>query len=520
MSLRQKIILFFTAGVAIGLSILYFSAHLFILDHFKSLEDSQARENMQRTLHALTTFEDHLASRLADYAAWDDTYEYTLKPNKEYETHTLLNQTFFTNEFNVLLILNNEQEILFKKAVKLEEKKETFVSASLLEKIATDPLLSRALKQGDFSGIIKLNEGPILIASHPILKNDLMGSRAGTMIAGRYLDEKLIGELQDNTLLPIELADVKQIIVPKVAASSSQSPAIWLETNNTNDYSAYAALPDLHGQPAAILHITNDRYLYNQVKKSVFYLLILIAVAALLLLKGALSFVDRMVFRRLNRLMRNMVAIQQSNDLSARIRIRGKDEIASLEREFNTMMDSLDTFRQHITKLAYKDSLTHLPNRTFFYKEVSALLEKLKRSERMGAILFIDLDGFKQVNDEYGHDHGDLLLQKIADRIKGVIREQDMVSRLGGDEFIIFLFDLRNEKESTHIADRVCQVIVQPIDLNGVQVNVSASIGISLFPKDGQHPDELIKKADQAMYEAKKAGKNQLHIFEEKICQP
>ncbi|HEY9577691.1 MAG TPA: diguanylate cyclase [Pseudobacillus sp.] len=477
---------------------------------------------MQRVLHALATFEKHLVSRSLDYSAWDDTYEYALKPNKEYEKHNLFNQMFFTNEFNVLVILNNQQEILFKKAVRLEEEREAVVSKSLLKKLATDPILSHALKQGSFSGIIQLREGPMLIISQPILKSDLTGPRAGTMIVGHYLDDQVINELQDNTLLPVELVDLKRTAIPKEVKSnkprSIQLTTVWLDANKTDEYSAYAALPDLHGNPAAILHITDDRHLYNKGRKSVFYLLILIIVAALLLLKGALSFVDRLVFRRLNRLMKNMIAIQQSNDLSARIHVRGKDEIALLEHEFNTMMDSLDTFRRHITKLAYKDSLTHLPNRTFFYNEVSTLLEKLKKMARMGAVLFIDLDGFKQVNDSYGHDHGDLLLQKTAERIKGVTREQDIVSRLGGDEFIIFLFDLKNEEEAVCIADRICQTVVQPVDLNGAKAKVSASVGISSFPRDGQHPDELIKKADQAMYEAKRKGKNQLHVFNEKTA--
>ncbi|RJS60790.1 diguanylate cyclase [Bacillus sp. PK3_68] len=516
MSLRKKIILFFTAAVVIGLSVLYFSAHFFILTHFKALEDAQAKENMQRILHALTTFEEHLVSRSLDYSAWDDTYQYALKPNKMYEKNNLLNQTFFTNEFNVLLILNNEQKILFKKAIRLEEEREAVVSKSLLEKLATDPLLSRISKQDSFSGIIRLQEGPMLLVSQPILKSDLTGPRAGTMIVGHYLDKQLVDELRDDTLLPVELADLKRTVLPKEVESDDSSTIIWMDTQKTDEYSAYAALPDLHGNPAAILHIKADRHLYNQGRKSVFYLLLLIVAAALLLLKGALSFINRMVFRRLNRLMKNMIAIQQHNDLSARIRVRGKDEISLLELEFNTMVDSLENYRRHIMNLAYKDSLTHLPNRTFFYSEVSMLLDNLKGMKRMGAMLFIDLDGFKDVNDSYGHDQGDLLLQKTAVRIKGVIREQDIVSRLGGDEFIVFLFDLRSEEEAACIANRICQLVAQPVHLNEGQAVVSASIGISLFPQDGQHPDELITKADQAMYEAKRKGKNQLHVFKKK----
>ncbi|GLY08944.1 sensor domain-containing diguanylate cyclase [Pseudobacillus badius] len=522
MSLRRKIILSFTVAVISGLGIVYLAVHLFIWNHFKSLENAQARENMQRVLHLLAKMEDHLAAGSFDYAEWDDTYKYVKSPNQAYEKSNLLDQTLFVNEFNVLIILNTDQKVVFKKAVRLDEKRRAVVSASLLEKLTTGPLSESVATRQSFSGLLQLREGSMLLSSHPIVKSDSTGPPAGTLIAGRYLDQQVMDQLQTDTLLPVELSNLKKMPVPPIeetgAPHSLKSAAIWTDMSQTDQYKVYAALPDLEGQTAAVLQIANDRQLYHNGQKRIFYVLVLIAAASFLLLRGTLFFVDRTVFRRLQRLMNHMIAIQESNDLSARFPVKGNDEISSLEREFNTMVESLDNYRQHITELAYKDSLTHLPNRTFFYSEVSRLLQKLEGSGQISALLFIDLDGFKEVNDTYGHDQGDLLLQKIAERIQKVIRPEDMVSRLGGDEFILFAAHVHGQDEAADLAGRICETITRPVDLHDVTATLSASVGISLFPKDGRHLDVLIKKADQAMYKAKKTGKNKLYMYNEKAA--
>lgn len=122
--------------------------------------------------------------------------------------------------------------------------------------------------------------------------------------------------------------------------------------------------------------------------------------------------------------------------------------------------------------------------------------------------MFIDLDGFKAVNDNFGHDAGDYVLKQVAHRLLSSVRESDTVARVGGDEFLLIADDIHISQDASRIAGKIIDVVSRPININGNQAAVGASIGIALYPSDGEDMDELIKKADEAMYRIKKAGKN------------
>lgn len=168
---------------------------------------------------------------------------------------------------------------------------------------------------------------------------------------------------------------------------------------------------------------------------------------------------------------------------------------------------------EQIWRQANFDPLTNLPNRRMFYERLAQEMRKAQRNQRSLALLFIDIDHFKEVNDTLGHDHGDGLLKIAADRLLACVRDTDTVSRLGGDEFTIILSDLEN----TEIADRIALCILskmtEAFPLSDEQSFVSASIGITLFPADASEPSQLIKNADQAMYAAKDRGRNCYSYF-------
>ena len=162
---------------------------------------------------------------------------------------------------------------------------------------------------------------------------------------------------------------------------------------------------------------------------------------------------------------------------------------------------------QRIEQLAHYDALTHLPNRSLFYDRLEQAMVTAKRGKRSLALLFIDLDGFKQVNDMHGHHVGDLLLVKVAERLRLCIRESDTLARLGGDEFTIILNDTHAKEDVARLAIKVVESIAQPFDLEGQWVHVGASIGIARYPDDAPSKGTLLIVADKAMYAAKAAGK-------------
>ena len=166
-----------------------------------------------------------------------------------------------------------------------------------------------------------------------------------------------------------------------------------------------------------------------------------------------------------------------------------------------------------IWKQANYDLLTNLPNRHFFNDCLKREIKIANRTKKLLAILFIDLDYFKEVNDTHGHEVGDILLVEVARRIGETIRATDTVARLGGDEFIAILSAVEDENDINKVSKLIISKLSMPFDLNGIPVTISASIGISIYPKDSLLEKELLSYADKAMYNAKKDGKGRNSFY-------
>ena len=169
--------------------------------------------------------------------------------------------------------------------------------------------------------------------------------------------------------------------------------------------------------------------------------------------------------------------------------------------------------QERLNELAYYDVLTGLSNRNLMHEHLRQALAHAARNDRMVGVVFIDLDRFKWVNDTFGHSGGDRLLKEIASRIASCTREGDIVSRHGGDEFIMVLPDLPNRESATPVLQRVLESISEPVLIDGCEVNVSCSIGAAFFPHDGAEPEILLRNADATMYEAKERGPGKLRYY-------
>ena len=167
-----------------------------------------------------------------------------------------------------------------------------------------------------------------------------------------------------------------------------------------------------------------------------------------------------------------------------------------------------------LERIAHYDVLTDLPNRVLLADRLSQAMVLSQRRKQSLAVAYLDLDGFKAVNDTYGHDTGDKLLVDLSQRMQKVLREGDTLARIGGDEFIAVMVDLEKIEDSQPILERLLIAAAAPISVGDLQLQVSASIGVTLYPQDGADADQLIRHADQAMYVAKQAGKNRYHLFD------
>jgi diguanylate cyclase (GGDEF)-like protein/PAS domain S-box-containing protein len=208
----------------------------------------------------------------------------------------------------------------------------------------------------------------------------------------------------------------------------------------------------------------------------------------------------------------NVFLVGVIRDITERKRI--EEELKRTAAELASTNEQLKLSEHRLRHQAYHDDLTGLPNRKLFAERLSQALEWARDLDRSVGLLFLDLDGFKAINDTLGHDMGDLLLKAVAKRLTGCLRGSDTVSRLGGDEFTVILPGIPKLEDAQKVADKVIATLSEVFAIEGNRVSVTTSIGISLYPQHGGTADDLIKLADTAMYRAKERGKNQYAFVE------
>lgn len=206
-----------------------------------------------------------------------------------------------------------------------------------------------------------------------------------------------------------------------------------------------------------------------------------------------------------NRVMLEEILETHSNTLKARN--------AELEESRELIRKSESRYRD----LAHRDALTRLPNRAFFLECLVQGLAHAKYSQTCVALFFIDLDQFKPINDNFGHDAGDKVLSQTAERLLACVRSKDTVARIGGDEFAILLEDFHDRVIANRIGDKIKNMISKPFFISGKSCKIGASIGISLYPHDDDNPEKLLQKADMAMYSVKKSSCNNYRFYRDII---
>lgn len=279
------------------------------------------------------------------------------------------------------------------------------------------------------------------------------------------------------------------------------------------------------------LEVISDRsYINERIDFYIDFLLALLGTTFVLSLLLSF-FLGKHFSRPILQLTRVAAEVTQSSNYKLRATKTTNDEVGQLTQYFNSMLETieyretlleslvqertheLEKANEKLHDQAYKDSLSGLPNRLFLYEKLQALLRKHQKRSQKFALLFIDLDGFKEVNDTLGHDYGDILLVHAGQRILSCVRKSDVVARLGGDEFTVIIKWGPNRHRVTEVAENILNNLSEPFDLEGEIAYITGSMGITLFPDDGQSVDTLIKHADQAMYESKNKGKNCYHYY-------
>lgn len=257
---------------------------------------------------------------------------------------------------------------------------------------------------------------------------------------------------------------------------------------------------------------------------------VLLATAGALPLVAIVALIVITRVRLSNRFLRRQFVASRREERRLREEIERREQVEAALREHQRQLvergDQLKAAIDDAHQLAFYDPLTRLANRTLFAQRLDAVLKQARRSGQAGALLFLDLDRFKRINDTLGHHIGDLLLQQVAERLRRTLRQrvavppeaamdtERLIARLGGDEFTVLLSGIEGKVAISRLANDLLQVVAKPMTLAGLEVSVTTSIGVAVFPSDAGEPEVLTKYADAAMYAAKARGGNALSFYE------
>ncbi len=506
MTLRARALLILGLTILGLLTALHFSLRVMLQESFLEAEHRDVERKLTLVHNALSADLENLDGVVADWATWDDTYRFVLDRNAAYREGNLVPSAFTTTHNHALLIADQAGEWVWAGQYDFEAEALVPLAGEIAELLRSRPeLLHHPDEHSAHAGFIALGGEAILFSSRPVLRGDFSGPPRGAFVMVRRLDAAALQRLSARM-------DVEIAVVPLVGPADVRIEVV-------DEYRVAGALPiaDLTAPPSLALRVEMPREIYQQGRKSLSYLLFSVLLAGGLFLLAVWAIIDRMVLLRLSNLADAIRQIRSSDDLSRRVAVSGRDELSLVEQEINGMMGALEISERRLRHQAYHDPLTDLPNRTLFYRNLGADLEAAERRRRMVAVMFLDLDRFKAVNDMLGHSIGDRLLRDVAARLRRCVGRPEAVSRLGGDEFTVVLPDLETPAGADEMARAILKAFEEPFELDGRRLYVNTSIGISVYPYDGTTVETLIQNADAALYHMKDKGRNHYWFYSSDI---
>ncbi|AYC28861.1 diguanylate cyclase domain-containing protein [Paenisporosarcina cavernae] len=484
-------------------SLAFFALFLLIfkpyyLEDANELDQIALERDVNRLNRTLENDLDLLKRQTVDLGVRDDAYLYMLDKNPLFMNEYFTGDTMENNQINLVLMLNENNELVAGR-YQYSDVEDAY---SVTPKYANE--LIREIENADNSlSYIRTSKGLYMLQMSPIKKSNGKGDDVGVMILGRLLDDHYLSGLEQNLSV--------DIVGSNIQTSNKPLENTFIQKNE-RELIGTVFIPQSERNTYTALEIARERLYYLEKKSNVNVLFILFGVLVLVYTAAIFFFMNRYIVSRVTKLSTHVNNIQQNKLKTKAIPHShgAKDEIFLLERSINRLLYTLEMKHEEIQNLALYDALTGLPNRANIEREFP---KYLKTAANMH-VLFMDLDGFKAVNDSYGHRIGDTLLKTISFKIKTVVdKELGIVARIGGDEFVILLKN-RTKSDMERFLKKLYQVLNETIEIDGYQLTVTPSIGISQYPENGDDYEELIEQADMAMYQAKRQGKNQYAYFQ------
>ncbi len=554
-------------GFVLFVATVWAISNFVVMPSFERIQDQITEQNVYRAQQLLNKRLETLSHATTDYASWDDSYAYIQKPGQEYERSNFTFSVFANLELSFLAYVDLSGKVIYSASLDYDQQRLVPLRISLTEFLNPRGLLRQG--KGGVSGIFKTQGQLYLVSSQPILTSGGLGPARGNIIMGRLINQALTQEISAFLKLPTKIqtnpsqtSDYQEVHLDSKTAIGSvllrdlnDRPVAALEVSQPRDTSSQGqktmnyvvAFFVLLGLITVLLarmllgwffqsqkQRLNLEQRYRAVVEQASEGMMLVDPNTLEILESNASLRRILAYdKTLPQKLGDLVALENS-ELSAWVAQtleRGQVQwgeqkacdseggLLDVEISSSQIRHAEGAFilvvlkdirgrklqQAQITQMAYHDSLTGLANRRQLHERTEQTLAIAEREGWPLALLYLDLDRFKNVNDSMGHDAGDELLVMVADFLRTCVRQGDTLARLGGDEFAILLYQA-TPKEAQNVAERVVELLASPMQLRGHRVQLGVSVGIACYPEHGGNLLELLKAADIAMYQAKHGG--------------
>jgi diguanylate cyclase (GGDEF)-like protein len=489
LGLQKKALIAACVGALALIVGIFCSAWFVLLHSFATIEVDEAHQNIARVNQALRMELRQLVAAAEDNGHWDQAYDFAVGRRPEFIAENYTRSGLDTMRLQVLWIGNDAGETLVSAGTRNAAPESVApLDSEVSRRIqkyaqALIPRNSTDVK----ASLLHLPDGVLAFAAVRILRSNKQGASVGLLVFGHYLDGEVVKQMADASQTSVKLITLDEHGVPDIRLPGSvsrwldsaqlQHDDVFVQANDGDSVDSYALWRDVEDRPLIVLANDMSSVALKLGRKTIMWVVIALLVGFSALMGLLVTVVNR----------------------GWRTRAVAQRQWLDQQRKFS--------------RLARRDVLTGLPNRVYLQKLLPRLLKRASRDRSRLALMYVDLDHFKNVNDSLGHASGDKLLMAVAQRLRAAVSTHDVVVRMGGDEFVVVANMLPTAEVANSIAERIRRALVLPLDLDGVTTFPSPSIGISVYPEDGSDAEQLLKHADIALNHAKDRGRGNHQFY-------
>lgn len=521
MKLQTKVLLIIaTAWLAICVIVVVDSKYI-VARNYQDLEKQITEHRIHDTQRAFDRMLYSLSLYTVSWSQWDGSYNFMKVKSDKFIESNLIPETYKSAELNFIIFFDTSDHFYYGKSYDTATNTVGPVSPSLLDYLNNnESFVVQKMMASNKVGILQTKTGLIVMSSQPVVRSDGKGPVRGSLLMGYYLNDTSFATLSQTVGMKIKFFPISAVL------KNNQLNDEYLKITSGEQYSevivnpkieyGYVLLKDINGEPVGLMQIEIPRLVYQEGLSTAYHYLTIVLISGIIIILLMWYLLKIFVLDRVVSISNQVFKINREGQFDKKITVHGQDELGSMVFAINNMLGIISDSQHHLRYLASHDVLTKLPNREYFYKLLNRAIKKAKETNAKVAVMFLDLDKLKNINDRYGHAVGDQVIKEAANRIKKSLRQTDVVGRQSGDEFILFLQDIHDINVVTDTAKRILQATSAPFTIDDINITASFSVGISIYPDDGEETEELIKHADDVMYSTKMKSGNNYQFYSDK----